>query len=128
MVVIQSLFLALGGLLSVGSITIVILLLISDRGWRNGLAYKLGYVCAYTLIGVSAVWVGYTVAENRSRDPLDQTGIGNQQTTYVNLTGVRPDEFVRADQIPQLFAGNDNIIVSFANGLDDAKRRGVISG
>lgn len=56
-------------MLSVGSITIVILLLISDQGWRNGLAYMLGYVSAYTLIGVSAVWVGYTVAENRSGEP-----------------------------------------------------------
>ena len=65
-VLIQSLVLASAGLLSVGSITIVILLLISDRGWRNGLAYATGYVSAYMLIGVSVVWVGYTVAENSS--------------------------------------------------------------
>lgn len=65
-VLIQSLILASGGMLSVGSITIVILLLISDRGWRNGLAYMLGYVSAYSLIGVSVVVVGYTAAENRS--------------------------------------------------------------
>lgn len=65
-VLFQSLILASGGLLSVGSITIVILLLISDQGWRNGLAYMLGYVTGYTVIGLSAVWIGYTVAENRS--------------------------------------------------------------
>ena len=52
--------------MSIGSITIVILLLISDQGWRNGLAYMLGYVTGYTFIGLSAVWIGYTVAENRS--------------------------------------------------------------
>ena len=54
-VLIQSLFLATSGLLSVGSITLVILLLISDRGWRNGLGYALGYTSAYSLIGVAAV-------------------------------------------------------------------------
>jgi len=68
-VLIQSLLLASGGMLSIGSITIVILLLISDQGWRNGLAYTLGYVSGYTIIGVSVVWLGYSVAENRSGEP-----------------------------------------------------------
>lgn len=68
-VLIQSLILASGGLLSVGSITIVILLLISDQGWRNGFAYMLGYITGYTLIGLSSLWIGYTVAENRSGEP-----------------------------------------------------------
>lgn len=68
-VLIQSLVLAAGGMLSVGSITIVILLLLSDRGWRNGLAYVLGYVGAYSLIGLAVVWVGYAAAENRSGEP-----------------------------------------------------------
>jgi threonine/homoserine/homoserine lactone efflux protein len=68
-VLLQSLVLASGGMLSIGSITIVILLLISDRGWRNGFAYMVGYVSAYTLIGVSVVWVGYSVAENSSGEP-----------------------------------------------------------
>ncbi len=49
-VIIQSLILASSRLLSVGSITLVILLLISDRGWRNGLGYALGYTSAYTAI------------------------------------------------------------------------------
>jgi len=62
-VLIQSLILASAGLLSVGSITLVILLLISDRGWHNGLAYALGYISAYTVIGVSAVVTGARVAE-----------------------------------------------------------------
>jgi threonine/homoserine/homoserine lactone efflux protein len=68
-VLVQSFVLASGGMLSVGSITIVILLLLSDRGWRNGLAYVLGYVSAYSLIGIVVVWVGYAAAENRSGEP-----------------------------------------------------------
>ena len=68
-VLIQSLLLASSGLLSVGSITLVILLLLSDRGWRNGLGYALGYTSAYTLIGVSAVVFGYRTAENNTGEP-----------------------------------------------------------
>lgn len=62
-VLIQSLILASTGLLSVGSITIVILLLISKRGWRNGLGYALGYTTAYTIIGVLIVILGYRATE-----------------------------------------------------------------
>lgn len=58
-VLIQSLLFASTGLLSVGSMTLVILMLLSDRGWRNGLGYALGYLSGYSLIGVSAVVVGY---------------------------------------------------------------------
>ncbi len=68
-VLIQSLLLASAGLLSVGSITLVILLLISDRGWRNGLGYALGYFSAYTVIGVSVVILGYRAAENSNGEP-----------------------------------------------------------
>jgi len=74
-VLIQSLILAAGGILSVGSITIVILLLLSDRGWRNGLAYVLGYVSAYALIGVAVVWVGYTAVSNNSGEPGNGSSI-----------------------------------------------------
>ena len=68
-VLIQSLLLASSGLLSVGSITLVILLLISDRGWRNGLSYALGYTSAYTLIGISVVVLGYRTTENNAGEP-----------------------------------------------------------
>ncbi len=61
-VVLQALVLASGGILSVGSITLVILLLISERGWQNGLGYMLGYTGAYTLIGASIVLLGYRAA------------------------------------------------------------------
>ncbi|MBI9044979.1 MAG: GAP family protein [Anaerolineaceae bacterium] len=65
-VLIQALVLASAGLLSVGSITLVILLLISDRGWRNGLGYALGYTSAYTLIGISVVVLGYRSSGNKT--------------------------------------------------------------
>jgi len=68
-VLIQSLLLASSGLLSIGSITLVILLLISDRGWRNGLGYALGYFSAYSLIGVAVVALGYRAAENGDGEP-----------------------------------------------------------
>ena len=66
---IQSLLLASSGLLSIGSITLVILLLISDRGWRNGLGYALGYFIAYSVIGVAVVLLGYRAAENGDGEP-----------------------------------------------------------
>lgn len=65
-VLIQSLVLASAGLFSVGSITIIILLLMSEHGLHNGLAYMLGYMGGYMLIGVSVILVGYRVAENRN--------------------------------------------------------------
>jgi threonine/homoserine/homoserine lactone efflux protein len=68
-VLLQSLLLAFSGLLSFGSITLVILLLMSDRGWRNGLGYALGYTSSYTLIGISAVLFGYRTAENNPGEP-----------------------------------------------------------
>ncbi len=70
-VLIQSLVLASGGILSFGSITIVILLLLSEQGWRNGIGYVLGYVGAYTVIGVSAVVLNYsyTATETPAEEP-----------------------------------------------------------
>ncbi len=58
-VLVQTLILASSGLLSVGSITLVILLLLSGRGWQKGLAYALGYTGSYCITGVSAVLLGY---------------------------------------------------------------------
>ena len=68
-VLVQSLLLASSGLLSVGSITLVILLLLSDRGWHNGLGYALGYTSAYTIIGVSVIVFGYRAAESNTEEP-----------------------------------------------------------
>ncbi|MEN8241168.1 MAG: GAP family protein [Chloroflexota bacterium] len=68
-VLIQAMLLASSGLLSVGSITLVILLLLSDRGWRNGLGYALGYISAYSIIGISAVILGFRASENSKGEP-----------------------------------------------------------
>ena len=67
-VLFQALLLASAGLLSVGSITLVILLLISKRGWRNGLGYALGYTTAYTIIGVFVVLWGYRATEKGANE------------------------------------------------------------
>ncbi|MBI9051742.1 MAG: DUF2065 family protein [Anaerolineaceae bacterium] len=65
-VLIQALVLASAGLLSVGSMTFVILMLLSDRGWRNALGYALGYISAYSLIGIAAVAIGYRSAQSNT--------------------------------------------------------------
>lgn len=65
----QSLLLAASGLLSVGSITLVILLLLSDRGWRSGLGYALGYFTAYSVIGTVVVALGYRADGNSDSEP-----------------------------------------------------------
>lgn len=63
-ILLQTLALASSGLLAVGSMTLVILLLLSERGWRNGLGYALGYAGAYTLLGTGAVTLGYRAAQS----------------------------------------------------------------
>ncbi len=68
-VLIQTLLLASSGLLSVGSITLVILLLLSERGWRSGLGYALGYATAYSLIGAAAVTLGYRATQASGGQP-----------------------------------------------------------
>ena len=57
-VLIEALLLALSGVVSIGSISIVIILLLSERGWRNGLGYAVGYTSGYVLIGILAVTLG----------------------------------------------------------------------
>jgi len=66
-ILIQSILLASSGILSVGSITLVILLLISARGWKNGLAYMLGYYISYSILGVSIILAGYEITENNTQ-------------------------------------------------------------
>ena len=74
-VLLQSLALASVGILSPGSITIVILLLMSDKGWRNGVAYMLGYISMYLLIGTSVLVVGVESAQGGSTDQSLTTSI-----------------------------------------------------
>ena len=51
----QSLAIAATGIIAPGSITLVILLLMSDRGWQNGLSFMSGYIVSYAVIGVSVL-------------------------------------------------------------------------
>lgn len=68
-VLLQALLLASSGFFSVGSITLVLLLLLSDRGWRNGLGYALGYFSAYTVIGFVVISLGYRAGSGGQREP-----------------------------------------------------------
>ncbi len=68
-VLIQALLFASTGLLSVGSMTLVILMLLSDRGWHNGLGYALGYLSGYSLIGIFAVVAGYSATGGQASEP-----------------------------------------------------------
>ncbi len=55
---IQTLALASAGVLAPGSMTLVVLLLLSERGQRNGWGYALGYLGGYVTLGVSSVLLG----------------------------------------------------------------------
>ncbi|MCA9996192.1 MAG: GAP family protein [Anaerolineales bacterium] len=63
-VFLQSLALASVGLIAPGSITLVILLLMSDHGWRNGVAFASGYIVMYSLIGAVMLLLGGNWAAN----------------------------------------------------------------
>ena len=62
-VLVEAVLFALSGVISIGSISIVIILLLSQRGWRNGLGYALGYTSAYSIIGILAVTTGNQIVE-----------------------------------------------------------------
>lgn len=68
-ILLQAIVLASGGILSVGSITIVILFLLSERGRKVGVGYAAGYTLAYTLIGISVVMLGYRASAQRGGEP-----------------------------------------------------------
>lgn len=68
-VLLQSIVLASGGIVSVGSITIVILFLLSERGRRVGVGYAGGYMLSYTVIGIGVVMLGYRASEQGGGEP-----------------------------------------------------------
>lgn len=80
---VESVVLASAGLLSVGSITIVLLLLTSDQGWHTGLAYAAGYLGGCTAIGAAALAVGYQAADGSSR-----TGEVVSSVLFLTLAGL----------------------------------------
>lgn len=65
----QSLALASAGLIAPGSITLVILLLMSNKGWLNGLSFMIGYIASYSLIGVVVLALEIGFAPNRGGPP-----------------------------------------------------------
>ena len=68
-VLLQALAVAALGFASPGSMTLVILLLMSDRGWRNGLSFVFGYLVMYSLIGAGVLVLGVNAAENNATEP-----------------------------------------------------------
>ena len=55
-------------------------------------------------------------------------GGGGNQTKFINITGIDQNSLISGAQLAEILKTDDDVVVSFANGLDDAKRRGVISG
>ena len=74
-VLLQALAVAALGLIAPGSITVVILLLMSDRGWRNGLSFALGYIVMYSLIGSGVLVLGVNKTVNSSDEQSMTTSI-----------------------------------------------------
>ncbi len=68
-VLLEAIVLASGGILSVGSITIVILFLLSERGMQVGVGYAAGYTLSYSLIGVAVVMLGYRSSLQGNSEP-----------------------------------------------------------
>ncbi len=54
-VLVRSLLLASTGLLSLGALMLALFLLLSEHGWRTGLAYALGYSLSYFLLGAGVL-------------------------------------------------------------------------
>ncbi len=68
-VLLDAIVLSSGGIVSVGSITIVILFLLSERGQRPGFGYAAGYTLSYSLIGVAVVLLGYRTSSQGNNEP-----------------------------------------------------------
>lgn len=66
---IESLVLALSGFASFGSITVVILLLISGNSYRNWIGYVLWYSLSYALIGIAVIVLWFTKLESGPKEP-----------------------------------------------------------
>ena len=118
-VLIESLVLAAGGIVSVGSITIVILLLISDGGWRKGAAYTLGYTGGYTLIGLAAVLLGAKASQAEPSGGGIAAGLSaavGVLLLWISLRNARKAP-VESQGPPRLFAMVDQTTAGKAFGL-----------
>ena len=63
-VLLQSLTVGALGVFSPGAITVVTLLLTSNRGWKNGVSFLIGYMTMYALIGALFLVFGLTSIED----------------------------------------------------------------
>ncbi len=74
-VLFQSLAVAALGIISPGSITAVTLLLMSDRGWRNGVSFLMGYIVMYATIGTGVLVLGVNSIEGNDSPQSVTTSI-----------------------------------------------------
>ena len=72
-IILESVVLASAGVISIGSIMLVILLLISDKGLRNGLGYVIGYTLGYLLIGFVVIMTQQQLTTDESES--NQTSV-----------------------------------------------------
>ncbi len=127
-VLLQALLLATAGFFAVGSLTIVLLLLLSSQGWRNGLAYALGYLTGYLLWGWAVVGLGYRVQAGGTEASHAAwgwffvvlggllVGIGWRQSRRPPAPQTGPPRFLRAlDQITPLRAFGLGLLVTVLN-------------
>lgn len=56
---VESFILASAGMASFGSISLVILFLLTGKDWFNGFGYAVGYTFSYALIGISMIFLGF---------------------------------------------------------------------
>lgn len=80
-VFLQALALASVGIISPGSITLMILLLMSDKGLRTALAFAGGYLLMYSAIGIAVLVFGVSIVET------NQATV-QSPTTSIVLVGV----------------------------------------
>ncbi len=121
---IPSLVVASSGIFSIGSITITILLLISEEGKMKGISYAAGYTIAYMLIGLAVILFGFTADNSHSATPNPIWAIvfivfGILLIFLGYRSWKKPKDEVDSKQPSRLFAALDKMspLKAFATGL-----------
>lgn len=65
----EALAIATGGMTSLGSLMIILVLLNTPKGPRTSWAYFLGYAGSYAVIGCASLWLGRAVVTSRVSEP-----------------------------------------------------------
>lgn len=68
-VLLEAIILASSGILSIGSMTITILLLLTPKGLMKGISYALGYIMGYSIIGITTILFQYQLGSNFESEP-----------------------------------------------------------